>query len=91
MSCLSFFNFNSGIELIKSPTWLLHGAEDTLVPPNISIKLMQSMQCPVELKVVEGGDHLLNRPQELELLMKAIDSLLSSKSDGVTEQEDDDD
>lgn len=82
-----------GIELIKSPTWLLHGAQDTKVPPNVSIKLMQSMQCPVELKVVVGGDHLLNRPEELQVLIDAIDSLLSCRSDdsGVVQEGDDDD
>ena len=55
---------------------------------------MQSMQCPVELKVVEGGDHMLNRPEELELLVKAIDSLLSLKStsgQGQGDYDDDDD
>ena len=86
-----FLHIHVGIELIKSPTWLLHGADDTLVPPNVSIKLMQSMQCPVELKVVEGGDHLLNRPEELQLLMDAVNSLLSGRSDGVEEQGADDD
>ena len=76
-----------GIELIKSPTWILHGADDILVSPLHSVSLMQTMQCPIELKVIEGGDHMLNRPEELELLLRAIDSILLLKRDRIAGEE----
>ncbi len=43
--------------------------------------------------MVVGGDHLLNRPEELQVLIDAIDSLLSCRSDdsGVVQEGDDDD
>ena len=31
----------AGIEIIKVPTWLLHGDKDTVVPPSVSLQLMQ--------------------------------------------------
>ena len=66
----------SGLQLIKAPTWLLHGDTDTVVPPSISLQLMQHLQCSVELKIIEGGDHRLCRPEDIELLFEAINSLL---------------
>ena len=81
----------TGIELVKSPTWLLHGDQDTFVPPSISIQLMQRLQCQVELKMIEGGDHQLSRLEEIQVLLQAVDSLLTSKSDEFTSSGEHDD
>ena len=31
----------TGIEIIKAPTWLIHGDQDTVVPPDISLQILQ--------------------------------------------------
>ena len=64
-----------GIEIIKTPVWLLHGDQDTTVPPRVSIELMHKLQCSVELKIVEGGDHRLATPENIKLIIEAVESI----------------
>lgn len=59
---------------------MLHGDQDSVVPPDVSIELMHKMECSVELKIVEGGDHRLSTPENLSLMLHAVDSILHPHS-----------
>lgn len=76
----------AGVELIQSPTWLLHGDQDTVISQSVSLQLMQKLTSPVEMKVIENGSHWLFRPEDIKHLLQAIDSLLHPTD---TEQDDD--
>lgn len=62
---------------ISCPVRLLHGTEDTDIPPGRSMKLMQALPGPDTcLTLVKGGDHRLSRPQDLALLTGTISELM---------------
>ena len=87
-----FSHIPSGLEIINSTTWLLHGEKDNVVPKSISLQLMQKLQCPVELKVIEDGTHQLYRPEDIDHMLQAIDILLDPSTDeSSTAAVDDDD
>jgi pimeloyl-ACP methyl ester carboxylesterase len=80
-----------GIEYIKVPTWLIHGDLDTVVPPSTSLQLLQRLECPVELRTVEDGDHRLSRPQDIHLLEQALTALLNPDSEAAKLAREDED
>lgn len=34
------------------------------------------LQCPVELKTIDDGEHRLSRPQDIELILESLGNLL---------------
>ena len=57
------------------PARILQGMRDTDVPYRHALTLIEHMAAdPVTLTLVKDGDHRLSRPQDLALLMEAIDS-----------------
>lgn len=60
------------------PVRLLHGERDNDVPSQISTKLAAALRSDaVQLTFVKDGDHRLSRPQDIALLLRTVDGLLS--------------
>jgi pimeloyl-ACP methyl ester carboxylesterase len=60
------------------PVTILQGARDKDVPKAHTMKLVQHLLAdPVTLTLIPDGEHRLSRPQDLELLEKAIENLIS--------------
>ena len=65
---------------INKPVCLMHGYEDSIIPWTTSKILMDKLTTPtVHLHVIKDGDHSLNRPQDLELIVKNLISLISEE------------
>jgi pimeloyl-ACP methyl ester carboxylesterase len=61
------------------PVRLLHGFDDTDVPPSIAFRLGRALRSDdVQTILVKGGDHRLSRPQDLDLLVQTVARLIES-------------
>nr|WP_321455073.1 alpha/beta hydrolase [uncultured Cohaesibacter sp.] len=61
------------------PVHILQGVKDDTVPWHSSVDLVARLaRDDVKLTLVKDGDHRLSRPQDLELLIRAVESLLKS-------------
>jgi pimeloyl-ACP methyl ester carboxylesterase len=64
---------------IECPVRLLHGLEDTDVPPSIAFRLGRALRSDdVQTMLVKGGTHRLSRPGELGLLLTTVSALIES-------------
>ncbi|MXO59867.1 alpha/beta fold hydrolase [Altererythrobacter salegens] len=58
------------------PVRLLHGQDDTVVPPEISLRLAGALRSSdVQVTLVKGGDHRLSREQDITLLLQSVAAL----------------
>lgn len=58
---------------ILCPVRLLHGQEDTDVPPEISLRLSKALASEdVHITLVKGGDHRLSRDSDIALLKRTV-------------------
>ena len=63
---------------IRCPILIMHGTKDTLTPPEDAQRLADAVNCPVELIIYEGGNHVMNnfvyrmRPQACDWLMDQL-------------------
>ncbi len=61
---------------LTCPVRLLHGQEDTDVPPEVSFRLAKALRSEdVQLTLVKGGDHRLSRDGDIALLLRTVASL----------------
>lgn len=61
---------------ITVPVRLLHGQEDTDVPPETSLRLARALASEdVQVTLVKGGDHRLSREGDIALLLRTVGSL----------------
>ena len=61
---------------IDCPVRLLHGQEDTDVPPELSLRLAAALRSPdVQVTLVKGGDHRLSRDGDIALLLRTVAAL----------------
>lgn len=61
---------------IHCPVRLLHGTQDQDVPWQFSERLMRQLQSSdVTLTLVKDGDHRLSNPNDLDLLIRTLESL----------------
>lgn len=59
------------------PVQLIHGQADADVPFAVSLQLAAALRsAEVEVHLVKAGDHRLSRPQDIALILWAIDRLL---------------
>ncbi len=59
------------------PVALIHGTDDTDVGWEYSEKLLQCIDCKdKKLILVDGGDHRLSSPSDIDLILKTIDDLI---------------
>jgi pimeloyl-ACP methyl ester carboxylesterase len=59
------------------PIRLLQGQEDQAVPWRQSLMLAERLRsADVQIVLVKDGDHRLSRPNDIQLLIKTIESLL---------------
>ena len=57
------------------PTRILQGMRDPDVPYRHALTLIEHMASdPVTLTLIKDGDHRLSRPQDLALILEAVDS-----------------
>ena len=55
---------------LTCPVRLLHGQDDTDVPPDIAHRLMAALRSDdVQITLVKAGDHRLSRPSDIALLL----------------------
>lgn len=60
------------------PVRLLHGDEDDTVPWQVAKRLMEALgSADVQLTLVKGGDHRLQRPGDLDALLRVTSGLLN--------------
>jgi pimeloyl-ACP methyl ester carboxylesterase len=65
-----------GIARSHAPVRILQGRRDPDVPYTHALKLMERLaEDEATLTLVRDGDHRLSRPQDLELLMQAVDEM----------------
>ena len=58
---------------LTCPVRLLHGQDDTDVPPSISLQLAAALRSEdVQVTLVKGGDHRLSREGDLALLLQTL-------------------
>jgi pimeloyl-ACP methyl ester carboxylesterase len=63
----------SGKIAVSCPVRLLHGQEDTDVPPEISLRLAGALGSQdVQVTLVKGGDHRLSRDGDISLLLRTV-------------------
>ncbi len=63
--------------LLNCPIRILQGAEDSVVPPDHSRKIVKAVESEdVTYTLVKGGDHSLSREQDLMLLAQILSGLL---------------
>jgi pimeloyl-ACP methyl ester carboxylesterase len=63
---------------LDRPVRLLHGQGDPDVPWETSLRIAERLTgSDVQVILVKDGDHRLSRPQDLELLRRTLDALLS--------------
>ena len=70
---------------IQSPTIVLHGDQDSLVPPaNAEFVQRRFVSAPVELRLLEGVDHFIpwSDPEEM---IRAMDALTQASAAGGTD------
>lgn len=61
---------------IDGPVRLLHGQEDTDVPPEISLRLARALRSQdVQVTLIKGGDHRLSRDSDIALLLRTVAAL----------------
>ncbi|KRA80364.1 alpha/beta fold hydrolase [Altererythrobacter sp. Root672] len=61
---------------IDCPVRLLHGQEDTDVPPKISLRLAEALRSQdVQVTLIKGGDHRLSRDSDIALLLRTVAAL----------------
>lgn len=64
---------------LTCPVRLLHGQDDGDVPPEISLRLAQSLASDdVEISFIKGGDHRLSRDRDIDLLINNVARLASA-------------
>ncbi|MEL6687630.1 MAG: alpha/beta hydrolase [Pseudomonadota bacterium] len=62
----------------KGPVEILQGAEDTVVPPDYSKAIIDTLTSDkVGYTLVKGGDHSLSSPQDLNRLWRTLQSVLA--------------
>jgi pimeloyl-ACP methyl ester carboxylesterase len=67
----------AGPVALDAPIRILHGREDPDVPWRRSLELLDVVASPdIRLTLIKDGDHRLSRPQDLELLLAALDEFL---------------
>ena len=58
---------------LDCPVRLLHGQEDEVVPPEISLRLARALRSQdVQVTLVKGGDHRLSRDGDIALLLRTV-------------------
>ncbi|MEO6388403.1 MAG: alpha/beta hydrolase [Croceibacterium sp.] len=66
----------SEVIAIDCPVRLLHGDDDTDVPPEISLRLAKALRSlDVQVTLVKGGDHRLSREGDIALLLRTLAAL----------------
>ncbi|WP_120076124.1 alpha/beta hydrolase [Aurantiacibacter odishensis] len=61
---------------VTAPVRLLHGQEDTDVPPETSLRLARALASEdVQVTLVKGGDHRLSRDGDIALLLRTVEIL----------------
>jgi len=61
---------------LDCPVRLLHGQDDEVVPPEISLRLARALRSPdVQVTLVKGGDHRLSRDGDIALLLRTVAAL----------------
>ncbi|KAL9179840.1 hypothetical protein ACHAXT_007810 [Thalassiosira profunda] len=66
---------------LSCPVRLLHGSEDKVIHSSLVMEAAEALRTKhhcndITLKVVEGGDHRLSRPEDIELLLDTVGSIL---------------
>lgn len=60
------------------PVRILQGQQDSDVPWQTAITLMQQLRSPdVRVQLIKDGDHRLSRPQDIALLCQTLDELIA--------------
>lgn len=61
---------------LECPVRLLHGQDDDVVPPEISLRLANALRSQdVQVTLVKGGDHRLSRESDIALLLRTVAAL----------------
>lgn len=63
---------------IDAPVRLLHGQQDPDVPWEIALKLAKALRsADVQVQLIKDGDHRLSRENDIALLLRTLDALVS--------------
>jgi pimeloyl-ACP methyl ester carboxylesterase len=62
---------------IDCPVRLIHGQEDSDVPPDVALRAMARLRsADVQLNLIKGGGHRLSEPREIDSILRTVDGLL---------------
>lgn len=71
----------TGIVETRCPVHILQGMEDADVPYAHALKLVEHLPVDdVTLTLIRDGDHRLSRPQDLDLLTRSVETMVSNLS-----------
>jgi pimeloyl-ACP methyl ester carboxylesterase len=66
---------------IDCPVRLIHGQDDSDVPPDIALRVMARLRsADVQLNLIKGGGHRLSEPREIDTILRTVDGLLEPLS-----------
>lgn len=64
--------------MLDCPVHLLHGMQDPDVPYTLSLQLADTVtREDVEVTLVKNGDHRMSRPENLDLLCRSVEAMVS--------------
>ncbi len=70
----------TGLISVKCPVHIIQGMDDPDVPHEHAMKLVSYLPDErVTMTLVKDGDHRLSRPQDIELITRAIESIMSDE------------
>ena len=78
----AFWESGEGLKLLhgaiatRCPVRLLHGLEDSDVPWQVSLRVLERLEsADARATLVKGGDHRLSRPADIALLIETVERL----------------
>ncbi|HEX8307730.1 MAG TPA: alpha/beta hydrolase [Allosphingosinicella sp.] len=66
---------------VRCPVRLLHGLEDSDVPWQVSLRVLERLEsADARTTLVKGGDHRLSRPADIALLTETVEQLADKEA-----------
>jgi fermentation-respiration switch protein FrsA (DUF1100 family) len=77
---VSSYRFPSArwLERVRTPTLVIHGERDRVIPVALGRRLYDAVRGPKRLLIVEGGDHNDLEPPRPDPYWQAVDEFIDS-------------
>jgi uncharacterized protein len=65
--CLTYNGYDAASH-IHTPTLIVHGEQDAIIPPHQIDRILESLSGPKDLRVIPGADHYFGRPEDFRVM-----------------------